>query len=152
VDSNGKKSKEMDIVIARRDCPALLLASGDKLYPVEGVLATIEVKSTLTKAELIKALDNCASIADLSPAVDSPSLNALRTKSKIKEAKGGTRDRDKYLERQRFNLRFHPATYIYGFKGYRRNFRELRNVVNQWREREAARRKKQNESILGILA
>jgi len=34
VDSNGKKSNQIDIVIARRDSPALSLPSGDKVYPI----------------------------------------------------------------------------------------------------------------------
>ena len=35
------------------------------MYPIEGVIATIEIKSVLDKSEFIKALDNCFSVLQL---------------------------------------------------------------------------------------
>lgn len=41
IDAYGGRSKQIDIVISRRDAPSLLLPSGSRLYLVESVLATI---------------------------------------------------------------------------------------------------------------
>lgn len=73
IDSVGKRSKQMDIVIYRNDFPTLKMPSGSKVFLVESVLATIEVKSTLNEKKLLEALENCASVTDLSPNVVSGS-------------------------------------------------------------------------------
>lgn len=59
--ASGKVSKQMDIVISRNDA-AVLRHKASNLYFAETVLATLEVKTNLTKTEFTKALDNCRSI------------------------------------------------------------------------------------------
>ncbi|MEK6301494.1 MAG: DUF6602 domain-containing protein [Acidobacteriota bacterium] len=131
VDSDGNESNQIDIVIARRDSLAFALSSGDKLYPVEAVLATIEVKSTVTKRALRQALNNCASIADLNPYVHGPSRWALDKKLGINKTTKGTWYHEDYLELQRYWLKAYPATYVYGFKGYKK-VHDLAIAVEQW--------------------
>lgn len=59
--ASGKVSKQMDIVISRNDAP-VLRHKASNLYFAETVLATIEVKTMLSKTEFSNALDNCRSI------------------------------------------------------------------------------------------
>jgi len=66
VDNLGKHSRQTDIAIAARDFPALALPSGSKIYLIEAVHATVEVKSELDGYTLSEALENCASVGDLS--------------------------------------------------------------------------------------
>jgi hypothetical protein len=61
VSAGGKVSKQMDIVISRNDAP-VLRHKASNLYFCETVLATIEVKTMLTKIEFSNALDNCRSL------------------------------------------------------------------------------------------
>lgn len=65
VDAGGNTSKQIDVVIYRKDFPILRSFGNADVYLVEGVLATIEVKSTLDKAKLVEALDNGRSVKDL---------------------------------------------------------------------------------------
>jgi hypothetical protein len=55
-------SKQIDIVLYDSRCPLLETQPGFGLFFMEGVIATIEVKSTLTRETLRLALDNCASV------------------------------------------------------------------------------------------
>lgn len=59
--ASGKVSKQMDIVISRNDAP-VLRHKASNLYFAETVLATIEVKTMLSKTEFSNALDNCRSL------------------------------------------------------------------------------------------
>lgn len=67
VDSYGGASKQQDIVIYERRCP--IFSQNDTaeatFYPVEGVIATGEVKSTLTKSELRDSFGKCHSVKKL---------------------------------------------------------------------------------------
>ena len=68
VDSAERRSGQLDVVIYDRNLTAPLLAedSGD-LLPAESLLAVIEVKSTLTKAELEKCARAARAISRLRP-------------------------------------------------------------------------------------
>lgn len=48
------------------------------------------------------------------------------------------------MELQRYSLKAYPATYIYGFRGYPRRFRDLAAVVIEWLEE----KKTQNKPLL----
>lgn len=66
VNSEGGQSKQQDIVIFDAfTCPLLYNEENVKVFPVECVYATIEVKSTLTKEELEKSLKNVESVREL---------------------------------------------------------------------------------------
>ena len=65
VDAEGNSSKQIDVIIYRKDFPILRSFGNADVYLVEGVLATIEVKSTLDKTKLMEALDNGLSVKNL---------------------------------------------------------------------------------------
>lgn len=68
VSTRREISRQADVLLYRRDrCPKFVTDkdADRRLIPVEEVYGTIEVKSTLTKAELADALTKCASVANL---------------------------------------------------------------------------------------
>ena len=59
VNVDGEISKETDVFIFDRSTAVFFQDSGDyKIVPVEAVLATIEIKSTLTKSRISSAAEN----------------------------------------------------------------------------------------------
>ncbi len=61
IDSYGNESKQTDLIIYdKRILPAIIKNSNLGTYPIESVLAVIEVKSILGKKELIKTNSNFA--------------------------------------------------------------------------------------------
>jgi hypothetical protein len=62
---NEKKSRQLDIIIAKENAPAYHFPGNVSVFFLETVLATIEVKSILYKEKLIEALDNCKSVKNL---------------------------------------------------------------------------------------
>lgn len=70
IDTKGNQSKQVDIVIYDRESPNYTLSSDSKLFLVDQVIATIEIKTTFTTGEsgsLKQAIDNSASIKKLIP-------------------------------------------------------------------------------------
>lgn len=62
---NGELSKQIDVVVYDSSYPALEAIEGQGIYFVDGVIATIEIKSTIDEKELHIALDNCVSVSRL---------------------------------------------------------------------------------------
>lgn len=64
---NGNTSRQCDVIIYDNiRCPKLFIDSnGNQILPIEGVFATFEVKTTLTKATLEEAFQNLMSIYKL---------------------------------------------------------------------------------------
>jgi hypothetical protein len=71
-------SRQVDVIVFDTRFPALNAGDGTSLYPVEGVIAAIEVKSALDSDSLRAALDNCWSVAAIAPGVLSEDLAARR--------------------------------------------------------------------------
>jgi len=67
VDFEGKKSRQIDIIVYDSRFPTFEIQSGMGIYLLEGVIAIIEVKSTLTRKSLFEALDNTQSLIQLTP-------------------------------------------------------------------------------------
>ncbi len=68
IDSHGGSSNQIDIIIYDKTLiPSLLYTLEDAVVPIESVLATIEVKSKLTRGELKAAVENARSIKTLRP-------------------------------------------------------------------------------------
>jgi hypothetical protein len=95
VGPDGARSKQTDIIIYHPHCPLLEIDAGMGQYYVEGVIATVEVKSTLTTKTLDEGLENCAAVLDLHGHVTSyhgmnlAAANLLRTKGlSPKDAEG----------------------------------------------------------------
>jgi len=64
-DSSGRKSRQQDVIIYRRDLPKLQMVEGPALLFVEGAKATVEVKSNLTWRKFEEALTNICSVKAL---------------------------------------------------------------------------------------
>jgi hypothetical protein len=63
IDSFGAHSRQLDLIVYdRRVIAPSMLRETDGIIPVESILATIEVKSTLTRTELFKAVNNARSV------------------------------------------------------------------------------------------
>ncbi len=128
---SNKRSKQIDVIIFDSRCFRLSPNGTDNnaLYPIEGVIATIEVKSNLDKAELWKALDNCLSVNELSCEVNQEDKQKLLAK-----CEPITKANSKNLD-ERFKEEFEfassvvanemldwlvlPSTYIFAFDGYK---------------------------------
>jgi hypothetical protein len=134
IDAAGNCSKQMDIIIARKDFPVLRFAGGSAQYLVESVLATIEVKSKLHKKGLIEALDNCYSIGGLSPSYkgaenftaklreQDPSMDFHIQPNGVleqKELPDGPWIRAIVPVQQIWRKSLFPETFIFSFDGYR---------------------------------
>ncbi len=141
VDSKGTYSKQIDVVIARKDSPCLRFASGYSVYLVESVLATIEVKSELNSQTLSDALDNCASVGELEPRVEEESYRTLLAKRGIKESKDRVLSHPKQLELERFGVSVRPSTYIFGFRGYPTDLEAFKLAIQNWGNKRTAKEK-----------
>jgi len=66
VDSSGGSSHQIDIIIYDKTLiPSLMFTGEEGIVPIESVLATVEVKSTLTRDELKKSIQNAHSVKHL---------------------------------------------------------------------------------------
>lgn len=68
VDSAGARSRQVDVIIYDTSRTPVLFASSQgtqHLVPCEGVVAVIEVKARLTRAELLKSITHCVSVKQL---------------------------------------------------------------------------------------
>jgi hypothetical protein len=136
-DSNDKQSKQIDVVIARRDSPALTLAGGAKVFLIESVIATIEVKSHLNSKTLHEALNNCASVGELQPKAEETSYVEAMSNKGFKVDLDGTLHHENDLEEQRGSTLGWPATYVFGFTGYPTNYQALGKQIVAWRRKRA---------------
>jgi hypothetical protein len=150
IDAAGNKSKQMDVVIARKDFPALRFPDGSAQYLVESVLATIEVKSELNSETLPEALDNCYSLGALSPSVEPETLkkfvenmnqNSTATGVEYRLLQSGVlqerRPGQTWAEpispiMQMVKIRTKPESYIFGFEGYSKNATAMRLCIEGW--------------------
>ncbi|MDA2461102.1 hypothetical protein PDN45_13120 [Bacillus cereus] len=67
VNAESDQSRQQDIIIYDAfNCPLLHNEENTKIVPIENVYSTIEVKSTLTKSELKKCIENIKSVKSLS--------------------------------------------------------------------------------------
>ncbi|MER7166334.1 DUF6602 domain-containing protein [Micromonospora sp. NPDC000207] len=79
VNGAGESSRHCDVIIYdAMSCPKLFVDENkNQILPVEGVLAVIEVKTTLTKVTLGDAFENLYSVYGLQPERPVRSLNEL---------------------------------------------------------------------------
>ncbi len=125
---NEQISNQIDIIIFDNRFPKYSItgSSNNALYPIEGVIATIEVKSTLDSESLNNALDNCYSVMSL----------PLRSKHEdIEREKKKIMKQHKINEKQAKDMlfwRFLPKTYIFAFKGYKKNLKDFNNAILNW--------------------
>jgi hypothetical protein len=118
VDSNNQLSKQIDVVISRPEFPVLTSMALSDVFFVESVIATIEVKSKLDKKTLWEALDNSRSVK----------------RHRLLEREDGENSFRDLMRR----FKQLPATYIFGYTGYRNRLSDLKKAICDWIETEDA--------------
>jgi hypothetical protein len=102
---------------------------GGGLYFVEGVLATIEIKSTIDSSELEISLENCRSVLELSPHGEHPEEAERRITFYMQ--KGNLT----HVEAEhRFWYMFLPATYVFSFNS-KLSLNTTRTCIKHWWEK-----------------
>jgi hypothetical protein len=77
VDHYGNQSNQIDVILYdERITPPVLLTASEGIIPCHSVLATIEVKSSLNRTELRKAVENARSVKLLKYEYDSLPLSS----------------------------------------------------------------------------
>ena len=141
VDAYGAKSKQIDIIIARRDFPSLRFPDGSAQYLIESVLAAIEVKSHLTRETLSEALENTASLGDLRVSFEPESLRAVVAKcgfelqpdgTVLKREADGTTGPAPSPAMEVLLTSGRPESYIFAFSGYSENLDDFKNGLKDW--------------------
>lgn len=122
----GRKSKQIDIVIYDGRFPSFSLPNGPALFPVEGVIATIEIKSKLHSKELTDALNNCVSVKDLPL--------RIQNKSELVKNYMQLNNLDQESAEQQILRMLSPKTYVFAFDGYK-NSKTLMQEASQWSSR-----------------
>ncbi len=115
VGANGQVSNQIDVVIYDPLFPVLEIESGQGLYLNEGVIAAIEVKSTLNKGKLFEALDNCLSVSTLPSEHQTPKVEFNPSQIRM------------FSERT-----YQSSTYIFSFDSDTENFNTLGKRVLDW--------------------
>lgn len=118
IGQRGTRSKQIDIVLYDANFPVLETQEGHGLYLVEGVIAAIEVKSTITKDGLFKSLDNCRSVGELMVAVKSPEERIPPNAWFL------TKDDVAYFPP--------PCTYVFAFKSNTSNHATMGSYIDEW--------------------
>ncbi len=134
VDSEGQSSSKLDLVIYRRDFPRLNLPGSADMFLYESVLATIEVRPKLIRKTLFDALDACASLSELNPAISEATLANLAEKNGLARNPKGLYVHEDPLLTARFNLVGRPPSFIYGFNGFKTSFNQLAENIEVWIE------------------
>ncbi|MDX2214700.1 MAG: DUF6602 domain-containing protein [Oculatellaceae cyanobacterium bins.114] len=121
-DRGGRRSKQIDIVIYDRAFPIPKIGIDQWLFPIEAVIATIEVKSELNSSELRRALDNCMSVVKLRPRAGLVNPQVV-TDSNIKIS-------DYTPSAEDFDWMY-PGTYVVGYSGYK-DPTALIQIIHDW--------------------
>ena len=134
IDSTGKSSAPIDIVIYRRDFPRLNLPGSADVFIYESVLATIEVRTKLVRKTLFQALDTCVSVADLKSGMSPEVLKRIAAQNKLTLNHQNQYVHKHPLLTDRFNLIGRPPSFIYGFNGFKTSPGQLNENINIWLE------------------
>jgi len=132
VDSVGRRSRQIDIVISRRDVVSFALPGGTKLYPVESVVATCEVKSSLRSNTVKDALDNAFSVGELDAVLCGDVDKIAADRGLQKQDRHFVHPTDP-LETARWECVGRPACYVIGLDGYGEGQSEnLKRAIFAW--------------------
>ena len=112
IDCKNNSSRQVDIIIYDSRFPIFEIEPGIGTYLIEGVIATIEVKSNLTKKGLINALENSLSVLKLHIGVKKKPTNE---------------------DTKRLVFSLMPANYVFAYKSSISQKR-LRDIVDDWYE------------------
>lgn len=110
-DVNGNMSRQIDIIIADNRFPVLRSADGCNLYPIESVIATLEIKSCIDSFDgLSESMANCHSILQLAC--------QWRSSHEIaREISSGRADGSRIRLYRKFGFSVIPSTYVFSFSG-----------------------------------
>jgi len=142
IDALGNSSNELDIIIYRRDFPQLNLPGSTNVFLYESVLATFEVKTKVVRTSFFEAMDNCASMGELSPAVNPIALRKLALRNKLILDESDRFVHEDPLKTARFNLIGRPPSCVYAFSGFQTSLKQLKENIDLWIAHR--RKKKQN--------
>jgi len=127
IDAFGNSSCQIDIIIYDSRFPLFEVEKGIGLYPLEGVIAILEVKSTITKQSLRDALENTMSFINLKPGFEDPSPWKERIKKHM--STGLTKEQ----AHRKTGYEFIPASYVFAFNTRLRK-KGLALAVDEWFE------------------
>jgi hypothetical protein len=127
IDAYGGRSQQIDAIIYRSDFPVFRTLGLSDVYLLEGVIAACEVKSTLNKNALHKALENVASVKALKPCVDRNALNSI-----CERVTGMQYDQLNLPGRNSLAAELLPACYVFGFKGYSDRVESFSSALMEW--------------------
>ncbi|MFC3284771.1 DUF6602 domain-containing protein [Litchfieldella rifensis] len=128
VDQSNNYSKQVDVIVYRGDFPVLRTLGSLDVYFIEGVLATIEVKSKLDEEKLFEALDNCKSVRSLRPTFLRQSLDDYS--ELVYENKY---DDLSVTEKNSVMGMVLPPAYIFSYKGYtKKSIESFKASLNSW--------------------
>jgi hypothetical protein len=135
IDFHGTLSKQVDILLFDARVPCLRGPDGTGLFPVEGVLAAIEVKTRIHSADdLVCALENCHSVSALQATGDWDFQNAIERKIGEHIARENMSRLDAYV--LAMNCAF-PATYVFALQDGLSD-EGLCDAIDQWFHRPRA--------------
>lgn len=132
IDASGNSSNELDIVIYRRDFPQLNLPGSANVFLYESILATIEVKTKLVRKTFFEAMDNCASMGELNPAVSPVAIRKLALRNKLILNENNEYVHEDPMRTARFNLIGRPPSFVYAFSGYQTSLEQLKENIDLW--------------------
>ena len=132
IDALGNSSDELDIIIYRRDFPQLNLPGSTNVFLYESVLATIEVKTKLVRKTFFDAMDKCASMGQLTPAVNPVALSKLASRNNLTLNDNDVFVHEDPLKTARFHLMGRPPTFVYAFSGYQTSLKQLKENIDLW--------------------
>ncbi|MCH8177334.1 MAG: hypothetical protein IIC09_03890 [Proteobacteria bacterium] len=95
-------------------------------------MATIEVKTKLVRKTFFEAMDNCASMGELNPAVNPVALRKLALRNKLVLDENNEYVHEDPLRTARFNLIGRPPSFVYAFSGYQTSLKQLKENIDLW--------------------
>lgn len=149
VDHLGSSSRQIDVVLYRKDFPILRTLGQSNVYLVEGVVATMEVKSTLNKEKLWEALENGKSVRNLQLAILKESFHHYASLAfRISP--------DAPLSipvQQSMISMLMPPHYIFGYRGYeQKELHLLKKHIDEWFDHPSERGEMDASTLPEIVA
>ena len=134
IDATGSISEPQDIVIYRKDYPQFNMPGSHNVFIYESVVATIQVCSKLVRKTFFNALDQCASMGTLEPAIEADTIKTMAAKMRLQLDAQQQYVHEDPINTGRFNLIGRPQTFIYAFTGFQTSDRQLTENLEKWFE------------------
>jgi hypothetical protein len=125
IDMKGNASRQIDIIVFDPRFPIFEIQSGIGMYPLEGVIATVEIKSTMTTKALDDALENVFSLIQLTPGLEN--ISPWMSRIEVHQSNGLSKE----AARRKAGFEFMPASYIYAFNS-KMGRKAIANAVDRW--------------------